>query len=300
MRLLLLALLGVGVFLATRGTARGALSGTVRLGSTKPATGLQVPYGALLPPGWDSTLPRPFEFLVGKIVDGDRAKTHDTAIIAEAAKQSGVPFHGFGYHYLRSAAEAQAEAIVAAREALAWGAKAYWVDAEHEWTGTWGAPPNPGFVEHMATFVATFRGHAPGVKLVGQFLGPWRWGTSAERAPEVAAMFDYFAPMLYATKRKTIASRWAEGYAVARAAGVPFAATLGSGRKDDKGADYWGYAFAKGSEPGAVDLARMFPPEWVAFYVGPGGGTDMILGGNMVNPDLVTLSGLLKEPPSVA
>jgi hypothetical protein len=292
-----LAFLGVGAggFLTSR--AWGALTGRVRMFSSSPAVGLAVWRESMMPADWGASLAA-FDFVSIKLVGGhDPCDGPECQRMIEVVRSSGAVPHGWGYHYARSVDEATREGAAAATACLAYQARAYWVNVEKEWAGQWGEPATGDPVSALAAFVATFRGQAPGVPLIFNGLaGSNLPGSLQAREVEIARMFDGWGPMIYGTRRATIAGKYRHGAAVADAAGVKFCPMPATGREEN--GSFWGFANSSASDPGLYALAAESPPAWICFYVGSKGGA-MIAQANQENPSLIAAADRLKEPGAI-
>ena len=252
-----------------------------------------------LPPNWATKAKAAgFHAVSQKIADGTSAfQSAEAANVFKTADAAGLRRQGWGWHNLRTPAEAQAEAVNAASLARDFGVDVYWVNAEKVWAGTEDQPKTPNPPREMLTFVKTFRANAPGVELA--FNGYSGEKTSDGRplaTREVLQAFDYFAPMNYGTKASTVANKYRTRSARAKAAGVKYAPMFGTGRVDNKG-NVWGFALGPN---GLIALNEEDRADIMAFWYGPG-SEQMLEFGSTANPPLTQLAQVLHgKQPAIA
>ena len=244
-----------------------------------------------LPPGWAKDAKRAGFHAVSKKVaqGGELWRPGEAESVFRQADAAGLKRHGWGWHFIRSPAEAIAEGQGAAQIAKDYGLRAYWVNAEKPWAGVEGEPETENPPRELSTFVDAFRGTAPGVELI--FNG-FSWSKTSDGrpllTPEVLAKFDAFGPMNYGTSRKTIANKYKARSARARELGIGFAPMHGTGRMD-AGGQVWGFVESGPDAPGLVDLVKADPPRYLAFWYGAG-SREMLTGGSAANPPLSILA----------
>lgn len=286
-----LAALGAGGFyLSTR--PFGALRGLVRLSSKKPAVGLT---------WWLTTSQKDtnwreyvkdFDFCTVKVTDKTRALgDKELGAVVEACKAAGTPIQSWSYNYARSNEEARAEGIAAASEALRIGARAHWINCEHQWAGGYmGEAGAPDPVATMQALVESFRSAAPGIPVIFNSTTSWmsrRLSPETDRA--IASMFDAYGPMLYSSGStggiKTMRKKWRRGWDIAKEVGIPFCPMMGSGRMDKKG-QFWT------NLPALAELNAEMPADWITFWIAPS-GSDRLYASNALNPSLVEFKGMV-------
>lgn len=268
----------------------GALRGMVRLTSKRPALGLTWWLSVGQPDGWQDHLSR-VDFVTVKVTDGTRILGDKQAgAVVAAARAAGTPVQTWSYHYARTEAAAHAEGIAAAREALRLGAKAHWVNAEHQWAGgymdhTGAADP----VASMVALVAAFRATAPGIAVIFNSTTSWmspRLTPALDR--DVASLFDAYGPMIYSSGStggvKTMRKKWGRGYAIAQELGIPFCPMVGSGRRDKNGKFWTNF-------DGLAAIQAEQPADWIAFWVAPG-QADRLYTANALNPSIAEFKGM--------
>lgn len=247
---------------------------------------------SLLTGDWPATL-RSFGFVTVRLMTGTRDDGDATGApsIIAAARAAGAAVQGWGWHYLRDADAAQAEGIAAAQGAKRYGARVYVVNAEkHAWGGE-GEPRPADPPGNFAAFAAAFRAHAPGILL--SYGGYSANQIGADAADAVVGLFDIWGPMLYGTRRATIAKKWRAEHARARLAGAMFGPIVGSGRISDD-FQVWGFAYGAGTDPGLLDLQAEAPADLIQPFIGSGGASSMLLRGNLENPPITELARALR------
>jgi hypothetical protein len=264
----------------------GALKGVVRFTSSKPAVGITW----YLKTGNEGSerYAGDFDFVVVKTTDGQSRKSGDQyrELVAQA-DDAGTPVHAWSYCYATDPDRARKEGKAAAEAALAIGARAQWINCEHQWAG--GYSGEAGAADPftaMEALVLSFRAHAPGIPVVFNSTTSWmspRLDAEADRA--IASLFDAYGPMVYSSGsdggRKTMRRKWERGYKVAIDVGIPFVPLLGSGREDYNVAGrYWSNLDT------AHELQREMPADWITFWIAPNGG-DRIYAANALNPSLI-------------
>ena len=267
----------------------GALRGIVRFTSSKPAVGFTwwVKSGN---EGAEKYVGN-FDFVVVKTTDGrsDKGDNHYGALV-DAAHAAGTPVHAWSYFYATSVEKAAQEAVVAAKAALRMGAKAQWINAEHQWSGGYmGEKGAPDPYAAMEALVSAFRATAPGIPVVFNSTTSWmspRLNKETDQA--IANLFDAYGPMVYSSGSdggiNTMRKKWERGYKIAQTAGIPFAPLLGSGREDTKVAGrYWTNLKA------VEEIQQEMPAEWLTFWIAPGGAITLYQG-NALNPSLSDFS----------
>lgn len=270
----------------------GALRGLVRLTSSKPAVGLTFWKTSMDDADWQGQI-APFDFVTFKVANGTTVLSDkELGPVYTAAQAAGVPVQTWTYNNLRSREEANNEGIVAAEQALRYGAKAHWVNAESQWSGGYsGQAGAPDPYSSMEAFVYAFRTTAPHVRLVFNSTTSWispRLTPALDR--KIAALFDVYGPMVYSSGSqggvKTMRKKWERGRAVATELGIPFAPMMGSGRQDRKTGSYWT------NIPELAALQDEMPADWVTFWMAPT-YLDRIYAGNPLNPSLQDFKGAM-------
>ena len=256
---------------------------------------------ALLPSGWQSSMAA-FSFVNVRIVTGTRddgAKVGAGDMFA-AADAAGAARWGWGWGYLRNNADATAEGVAAGQIAKKYNVAVYVLNAEKHAFGNEGEPKPADIAGNFAAFAAAFRAHAPGVLL--SYGGYSYYAAGSAILNEIVGLFDMWGPMVYGTKRSTIAKKWAAEYERAAGAGIPFTPITGSGRVQADNGAVWGFANAKGSDPGLLELQAQYPAAAIQPFCGGGTptGGSMLVAGNAVNPSLPTLARELAGGAAVA
>jgi hypothetical protein len=269
----------------------GALRGLVRLTSSKPAIGLTWWLSATQPPGWEDKIGA-FDFCTVKVSDGRKALgDKQIARVAEACRAAGTPLQSWSYNYATTNEKAHAEGILAAQEAIRVGARAHWINCEHQWAGGYmGQTGADNPAETMQTLVNAFRVTAPHIRVIFNSTTSWM---SPRLTPEIdrqiAALFDAYGPMVYSSGStggaKTMRKKWARGYAIAQEVGIPYCPMVGSGRQDKKG-QYWTNFEA------LAQVTEEMPADWIAFWIAPG-QADRIYTANALNPSLADFAGVV-------
>ena len=238
--------------------------------------------------GWEDSLAN-FDAVSIKIMDGVKPYDHK-GVESMVSKLEGSPIdvHGWGYHYCQEPARARDEAIAVAIRCEELGITHYHWNAERHWKEGVGTPSDNAIV-----FAEELKKLAPGVMLYANCF-------VSLTTKEMAKHFNYFEPMCYGTKRKTIASKVGK-----RMSGKPFPAVrtgimVGTGRVNSKvSGQYWGYVSPPGKEKeplGLAQLVKVHSPCFVNFFrAGRIDGQDMGMDGNEVNPKLSDQVGLVLD-----
>lgn len=255
---------------------------------------------SLLPDGWRSTLSA-FSFVVARIVTGKSDVAADTGAIDifAAAEAAGAERWGWGWGYLRDAEAAASEGVAAGKAAKKYAVKVYVLNAEKHAFGKEGEPKPADIPGNFAAFASAFRAHAPGVLLSYGGYSQVMVGSSV--LDSIVGLFDAWGPMVYGTKRSTIAKKWANEYARARTAGIWFTPITGTGRTEAASGATWGFAYGSGGDPGLVELQADMPAEAIQPFCGGGTptGGSMLVAGNAQNPPLPTLARKLAGDEAV-
>ena len=280
----LLGLAGAGFYAVTR--PFGALRGSVRFRSSKPAVGLTWWLSQGQPGGWQEKI-GDFDFCVVKVTDGRKALgDKELGAVVEACRNAGTPVQSWSYCYAKTVSQAHAEGQVAAQEAKRIGARAHWMNCEHQWAGGYmGEAGADDPFETMQALVAAFRVGAPGVPVIFNSTTSWmspRLTPQLDRA--IAGLFAAYGPMVYSSGQQggtaTMRKKWVRGHAIASELGIPFCPLLGSGRESKKTpGSYWT------NLQGIRDLQDEMPADWGTFWIAPG-GADRIYAANALNPSL--------------
>ena len=238
--------------------------------------------------GWEEQLGN-FDAVSIKIMDGTRIyDSRGVDVLMSSLKGSPVDVHGWGYHYCQEPARARDEAIATAIRCQELGISHYHWNAEKHWKA--GISP----VDNNAiAFAKEFQKQMPSIRLYANCF-------NAQTTPKMAKHFNYFEPMCYGTKRKTIASKVEK-----RMSGKPFPAArtgimVGTGRPNGSSpGQYWGYVSppdGKGEPLGLAQLAAICKPAFINFFrAGEIDGQDMLMEGNAVNPKLSEQIGLILD-----
>jgi hypothetical protein len=220
-----------------------------------------------------------FDAVSVKAVDGkDPYKFQDAAAMAAEAEAVGLDVHTWGFHYCASVkrAKSEAEAAVEACEKL--NAKAYHWNAEK----TWDASADPE--KFAVAFAEAFKNMAPNVDLYANCF-------SSKVTSYMLESFDYYEPMIYGTRRTTIASKFSKRFSSPDIPNDKRCAMVGTGRKQkDNTRQAWGYLkAAKGSTGtnGLDALVKANKPASINFFRGGRiDGEDMMSESNSINPSL--------------
>ena len=283
--LLLAAAAAAGLYLLTRGKA--AMASTTATGHASaaglPRHTLMVYSKKHLDPGWAKVLRNAGMALNWKVMDGTSAlRAADTAAILAEARAAGVPVEGWGYHYLRTPAEAAAEGTAAGLLAVKLGLKAYWCDAEKEWAGTEGAPRTANPEAAALAFIRAFRAAAPNVALVWN---SYSYPKTSDGRPlttdAVLRAVDAWSVQTYGTRRKTVADKTAERAKRAANVGVPFWPLYGTGRRDAQG-QQWGW------NQDIPHFKKMYQLPRVGHFYGAG-SLGMLQTGHAGSPSIVSV-----------
>jgi len=218
-----------------------------------------------------------FDIVSVKIVD--RASPYDEkeakeVVVGAAAKGLGV--HGWGFHYCTSIEDAQDEAEAAARACIKLGVTGYHWNAEKQWVES--EDPEAYGIH----FAQTFKAIVPEITLYANCF-------SSMMSKPLLKSFDRMEPMLYGTRRSTIAKKFKGRLAGKR--GVPRwkkSAMVGTGRME-KGSltRAWGYLESTDAAEGLLDLVLRYRPTSVnCFRAGRADGEDIMLKPNKLNPVL--------------
>lgn len=275
-----LVLAGAGAYFWTR--PYGALTGAVKLTSSRPAVGLTWWTTKGQPGGWEGQLGA-FDFVTVKTMQSTGLfDPEEGAPVIAAARAQGVPVHSWGWANSRTPEEGRAEGLAAAKVAGQIGAGAHWVNAEHQWAGTLGEPGAADPVGSIAAFVQGFRELEPGIPLV--FNGATSWTATRLKGldDQIASLFDVYGPMIYSAGAEggvsTMRKKWIRGSERARRVGIPYAPMIGSGRQDAAG-KYWTNLEA------VADIQEEHPADWIAVWMGPS-FAPRIWSSNQLNPSL--------------
>lgn len=284
-----LGLMGAaGAYLATR--PFGALQGAVKITSSKPAIGLTWWLSSGNDPQWKSALSS-FDFVTVKMLNGTKPmKSSENAPVIAAARDAGVPVHGWSYCNARSPQEGAVEGAAAAQAALELGAAAYWINAEHQWAGGYmGEAGAPDPLAAMTALVQAFRERAPGVILVFNCTTSWISKRLRGLDEPIAALFDAYGPMLYSSGseggKNTLRKKWGRGYGTAQAVGIPFTPMIGSGRMD-KGGRFWT------NLDSVIQIQREQPAQWITAWIAPK-QADRLYAANNLNPSLADFAEVI-------
>lgn len=276
-------LLGLGAvaWLSSRASARP-------LAPNRPPMGPMLWKLSLLPSGWAGYLGA-YSFANVRINSGtqDDGSRVGAGEMFGAADAAGLARHGWGWGYLRDAAAATAEGTKAGQLAQKYGITVYVLNAEKHAFGKEGEPAPADIRGNFERFAAAFRAHAPGVLL--SYGGYSQAMVGSSILDQIVGLFDVWGPMVYGTKRSTIAKKWRNEHDRARGAGKLYAPIVGSGRFDP-GAGYWGFTYSDQTSPGLLDLQAQSPADWIQPFIGGGGAGDMLIEGNDVNPALYVVA----------
>lgn len=291
----------------------GSLLGALGLGATPyrpPRAVLTIFASNHLEPGWQGLLgtfwavcPR---FVSGSTLVGNFEKM---AAISDQAAQVGKDRQGWGYHYCRTMAEATAEGETAGRVSSELGLSIYYWNAEHQWGGAHspGHPRyEPGADDPIGTSIAFaeafHRAAGYGTRLAwnAYTTEAARWFGSRHLALDVpanVALFEVWAPMIYASGAEQIAKKWKTR--AGKWPGMIDIPMVGTGRllsttNPQAGPGVcMGYAFDTDGAPGLLSLSAESRPDGIAYFYG-NGSAGMLTQGNWVNPPLPELNRALK------
>lgn len=196
----------------------------------------------------------------------------------------GVPLHLWGFHYCLTPREAREEAQRAAEECVRHSAVAYHWNAEKQWAA--GGSPAESAIE----FATVFRGAAPGVELFANCF-------HSQASTTMLSHFDYFEPMCYGTRRRTISRHMDTRIGRRDLPDAKKAVMVGTGRlevgRDDRS---WGYLEGKGLNAGLIQLVLKHRPAWVNFFrAGRADGEDIMVAANNINPALSEQANRIRE-----
>jgi len=226
---------------------------------------------SLLSEGWQDML-GPMDVVSFKIADGDKYFQVDEAEELIGLLPSNVGVHGWGFHYCLTELQAEKEAENAATVAQRIGATGYHWNAEKHWAG--GSDPSGAAI----VFAKRFKALAPDIDLYANCF-------NKKTTSDMMAWFDYFEPMCYGTKPRTISKKI--GARMTRKDIPPTKRCVMTGTGRMAGAKRaWGYLESSGGH-GLVDLVAKYAPHSVNFFrAGMADGEDIMAGPNAVNPAL--------------
>jgi hypothetical protein len=229
----------------------------------------------LLSPDWPE-LADGFDAVSVKCVDG--SKPYRMGEAKETAKETlaaGMKLHAWGFHYCLTDIQARNEAEVAAKACIELGAEAYHWNAEKQWAAT-GDPASCAIA-----FAQEFKSFAPAVQLYANCFNDPITSKMMEN-------FDFFEPMCYGTKRKTISKKIDARMGRHEIPTAKKAFMVGTGRKEaGKPGRAWGYLSGEGDTPGLAQLAVKHRPAAINFFrAGKANGEDIMVEANDVNPSL--------------
>ena len=217
-----------------------------------------------------------FDAVSGKCVDGSRDyRMGESKETARETRAAGMKLHAWGFHYCLTEHQARQEAEAAAKACLELGAVGYHWNAEKQWAAT-GDPASCAIA-----FAQEFKSFAPAVQLYANCFND----------PITAKMmenFDFFEPMCYGTKRKTISKKIDARMDRHEIPTSKKGFMVGTGRKEvGKPGRAWGYLDGEGDDPGLVQLAVKHKPAVINFFrAGKANGEDIMVEANDVNPSL--------------
>jgi len=226
---------------------------------------------SLLADNWHELL-GPIDAVSFKVADGDRRFRVDEAEDMVLQLPPGVGVHAWGFHYCLTKSQAEREAERAATESQKLGATGYHWNAEKHWAG--GSDPSGAAI----VFAKRFKELAPDIDL---YANCFHRNTTSD----MMAWFDFFEPMCYGTKPRTISKKIAARMTRKDIPPTKRSVMVGTGRMaGEKRA--WGYLESPGGH-GMVDLVAKHTPQSVNFFrAGNADGEDIMAGPNAMNPAL--------------
>lgn len=241
-----------------------------------------------------------FYAVSAKLLTGIEPTSPTVRGLLDQAEGAGLRRHGWGYHYCRDDFEAEAEGMAAAQAANLADVDVYGWNAEFQWGGSWKSAGADDPIRTSTIFAETFHSatsrrrklawNAYTTEAARQFKSPH----AVLDVPDNVALFDVWAPMIFASSPQAIASEW--GSRVRKWSRVfpnlLEAPLVGSGRELQPGLAM-GYAYDQDGVPGLLSLVKETKPEGLQFaYFNQSFG--MLTAGNSTNPPLPALARELK------
>jgi hypothetical protein len=226
----------------------------------------------LLHPEWKTRIST-FDAVSIKCMDGaSEYKMVDALETAMEVSRAGCRVHAWGFHYCRDEEEARKEARAAADACERMGAVAYHWNAEKQWASSTRSE------QSGMAFACAFKDVLPDVTLYANCF-------SSDATGKMISEFDRYEPMLYGTRRTTIARKFGDQLSRRDIPLEKRSAMIGTGRGDIRhDTRAWGYT---DGPDGLVGLASKHGPMSLNYFrAGVINGEDMLMSGNSINPDL--------------
>lgn len=305
-----------GIWAWAAGAALGG-AGALAARYRQPRLVLAVFSPSHLEPDWTDHVGL-FWALSAKLLTGTERTSQGVWDLLDQGSRAGLRRWGWGYHFCRNNAEAEAEGIAAGQAADLADVDVYGWNTEREWGGSknFSGADNP--ILTSSVFADSFHSTTKRRRKLA-----WnayttesaRWFGSPHVALDVpanVAMFDIWSPMIYGSGPAIIADKW--GTRVRKwsktfpglvefpmvgtgrynpSIGLPRGEIVTDPKTGQPVGGYMGYASDIRGVPGLETLMAKSLPQGLQFFYGAG-SRGMLTLGNEMNPSLVDLARTLK------